>query len=73
MLIIETQSITFSHQDTKTISFSTTYSSSPIVTVSHDEMGSGFNFYVSQVTPSGCVIESSQKCSGTVYAHIMSK
>tara|TARA_R100001163_G_C4995718_1_gene146683 strand:- start:63 stop:296 length:234 start_codon:yes stop_codon:yes gene_type:complete len=71
-LVLESKKITFSNQDSVNVSFDGNHTT-PYVTVTSDDMGPAFNFYVSQVTSAGCVVESSGICTGTVNVHVMSQ
>jgi hypothetical protein len=71
-LIIESKEIAFSNQDSVNVTFDGNHNS-PTVTVTSGDLGSSFNFYVRQLTSSGCTVESSGICSGLVYIHIMSQ
>ena len=71
-LVLESKKITFSNQDSVSVSFDGNHST-PYVTVTSDDLGPTFNFFVRQVTSSGCTVESSGICTGTVNVHIMSQ
>jgi hypothetical protein len=70
-LVLESKKITFSNQDSVSVSFDGLHST-PYITVTSDDLDSSFNFFVRQVTSSGCTVESSAICTGTVNIHIMS-
>ena len=71
-LIIESKEVNFLNQDSVNVTFNGNHAT-PHVTVTSGDMGQAFNFFVSQVTSSGCTIESSGICTGKVYVHVMSQ
>jgi hypothetical protein len=71
--IIEVGAIVFSNESSVTHAFSTSFSSAPIITVvsvdSESNDMANVNVYISSITTSDVVVETSQLFTGTIHYH----
>ena len=68
---IETSTVTFSSETSKTYTFSQTYASTPVVVATTN--GDDFNVFIDSVSKTQAVISTSSPYQGEVYIQVISE